>query len=432
MTIILFSLFFYGWWDWRFIGLILLSGTIDYFAALGISKHSASKRRWLVLSIVGNLGVLGFFKYYGFFAESLNLMLSRLGLEAAAPLISPVLPIGLSFYTFQSMSYTIDVYRRRLEPTRSFTLFFAYLTMFPQLVAGPICRAGDLMGQIEDLPATRREDFEAGLWLIVIGYFKKVVIADNVAPVVNQAFAGGLWDVGLVWWLIMALFSVQIYCDFSGYSDIAVGLGRWMGFRLPENFRNPYLAVSLRDFWQRWHISLSTWFRDYVYIPLGGSRGGRRRGVLALFATMLLSGLWHGAAWHFVVWGLVHATLMSAERWLRARGVLLSAPIVLRIAAVNVLVVVSWTLFRAETVAMAWDVFEQMFSLRLVLSGLSVVTWSAWMALILFSVMEIQAYRAGGRPGDRGSILAHLRLAGMILACIYLRGPGSAFVYFQF
>jgi alginate O-acetyltransferase complex protein AlgI len=175
MAIILFSLFFYGWWDWRFIGLILLSGAIDYFAALGISKHSASKRRWLVLSIVGNLGVLGFFKYYGFFAESLNLMLSRLGLEAAAPLISPVLPIGLSFYTFQSMSYTIDVYRRRLEPTRSFTLFFAYLTMFPQLVAGPICRAGDLMGQIEDLPATRREDFEAGLWLIVIGYFKDVL-----------------------------------------------------------------------------------------------------------------------------------------------------------------------------------------------------------------------------------------------------------------
>ncbi|MFT7623914.1 MAG: alginate O-acetyltransferase complex protein AlgI, partial [Myxococcota bacterium] len=290
------SLLFYGWWDWRFVPLLIASGLLDFCVGAGMTRRPEHKKALLALSVIGNVGLLAFFK---------------------SPAWS-VLPVGISFYTFQSMSYTLDIYRGRLKPTDSVLHFFAYLAMFPQLVAGPVVRARDLLPQLRSAappsPARRWE----GLRLIVLGFFQKLVLADNLAPAVDAAFgAAQLSSEPTFWWLAASMFALQIYFDFSGYSLIARGLANWMGYDFPSNFRFPYAASSLRDFWHRWHISLSTWFRDYVYIPLGGSRAGRSAGLRNLWITMVLSGVWHGATWTFVTWGAVHATLVTIERLTR-------------------------------------------------------------------------------------------------------------------
>lgn len=431
LVLIGFSVFFYGWWEWRYVPLLLLTALIDYYAGLLMADRPAFRRRILVISMIGNLGILGILKYYDFFAQSLNGILEAAGSDPLLSALMPVLPMGVSFYTFHSMSYAIDVYRGVLEPRRSFATYLAYLTMFPQLVAGPIVRARQLLPQLEVTVKPDQTDFDAGLWLIAGGYFKKVVLADNIAPAVNASFSGGLGNAGLGWWLVMALFSAQIYCDFSGYSDIAIGLSRWMGLRLPENFRHPYLASTLRDFWQRWHITLSTWFRDYVYIPLGGSRGRASRAVFALFVTMLLSGLGHGAAWHFVFWGFVHAVLLVVERWGSTRWAV-SLPLGARVVLVNTLILATWVFFRSSSMNQSFFILGQMFSARVDWAGLSLVSLNAWCALGVLIASEVLAFARKEAPLHPTSRVAQFRLAAMILACIYLRGPGSAFIYFQF
>lgn len=315
------SYLFYGWWDYRFLSLLFLSSLLDFWVGLRLEGTVSESRRriWLMVSLTGNLGMLGFFKYYGFFAESLAALLEGWGMRISPMALNIVLPVGISFYTFQTLSYTLDVYRRQLKPTRNLVSFLAYVSFFPQLVAGPIERASHLLPQMEQTRVITRAMLEEGLWLVLWGMFKKVVVADNLAPLVDLAYRPGE-STGPVVLLGTVAFGLQIYGDFSGYSDIARGLALMLGFDIMVNFNLPYLATNIRDFWHRWHISLSTWLRDYLYRPLGGNRRGPGRTGINLLATMLLGGLWHGASWHFVVWGAWHGLgLLICRVWIQRR-----------------------------------------------------------------------------------------------------------------
>ncbi|HMP71826.1 MAG TPA: MBOAT family O-acyltransferase [Kiritimatiellia bacterium] len=312
------SYFFYGCWDWRFLSLILISTLVDYVCGLKIHEATrpGTRRGFLVLSMVSNLGLLFFFKYFGFFAESAQVLFQRLGMELDWVTLHFVLPVGISFYTFQTMSYTIDIYRRELKPTRDLLDFAVFVAFFPQLVAGPIERARHLLPQVQLRRVLTYPMIREGCWLILLGYFKKVVIADNMAPLVATVFDHPDQAYGLSILAATVAFAFQIYGDFSGYTDIARGISKLMGFDIMLNFRMPYFALNPQDFWKRWHISLSTWLRDYLYIPLGGNRGGTVFTYRNLTLTMLLGGLWHGAAWHFVAWGAYHGLLLVGHRLL--------------------------------------------------------------------------------------------------------------------
>lgn len=318
------SYFFYSCWDPRFLGLLVASTVVDYALALAVYAEGRPGRRKLLLaaSMALNLGFLGFFKYYNFFAESLQSALRGVGWEVPLGHLNVVLPVGISFYTFQSMSYVIDAYRREIVPTRNLIQFAAFVSFFPHLVAGPIMRPTSLLPQIEKPRTFRGEQFQEGCSLIFWGLVKKCVIADNLALIVDDLFArpaGGL-DSGLVF-VAMYAFAFQIYCDFSGYTDIARGVSKTIGFELALNFNLPFLAANPKELWARWHISLSSWLRDYLYIPLGGSRGGLMRTCRNLMITMTLCGLWHGASWSCVVWGAFCGAWLCAHRavepWLR-------------------------------------------------------------------------------------------------------------------
>ncbi|MEY3441975.1 MAG: peptidoglycan O-acetyltransferase [Bacteroidota bacterium] len=317
--LILSGYFFYGWWDWRFLLLLFTATAVDYWVGVKLGKTEGKrKRQWvLMVSLVMNLGMLGTFKYFDFFAEGLENLLLTLGFNADMPTLKILLPVGISFYTFQTLSYTIDVYRRKLVPTRDPVAFFAFVSFFPPLVAGPIERASHLLPQ---MLAPRKFDYSwavVGLRLILWGIFKKIVIADALAPYVNFVF-GSTVPVGMVDVTIAVFFfGIQLYCDFSGYSDIAMGCARLLGFELNHNFKRPYFARSLQDFWQRWHISLTSWFRDYLYVSLGGNRKGQARQMANVMAVFLLSGLWHGASITYVLWGAVHGIWFTIERWFK-------------------------------------------------------------------------------------------------------------------
>ena len=356
------SYVFYGWWDYRFLGLLFLSSSVDY--ALGIAMElSASKRRrraFLIASLCVNLGVLGFFKYFNFFAESFTELLNGLGLQAHPTTLQIVLPVGISFYTFQTLSYTIDIYRRQMSPTRDPIAFFAYVSFFPQLVAGPIERARCLLPQFAEPRVFDAVKATDGLRQMLWGFAKKVVVADNLAPHVNVIFGDYGSQDGSLLCLGVVLFAVQIYCDFSGYSDIAIGTARLFGFSLMRNFAFPYFARDIAEFWRRWHISLSTWFRDYVYIPLGGSRSTFSVRVRNIVITFVVSGFWHGANWTFLAWGLLHG-LYYLPLMIRGRNrdnldvvasgrLLPTAGEAVRILSTFVLVLIAWVFFRAPTV----------------------------------------------------------------------------------
>ena len=435
------SFFFYGWWDWRFLFLLLVSGTIDFLAALGMTTHRRWRRPLLVLSLIGNLGLLATLKYLDFAIGNFNALTGWFGHGSLVPLARLTLPVGISFYTFQSMSYTIDVYRGCLEPTRNPLHFFAYLSMFPQLVAGPIVRASHLLPQLKHARATTETQRWEGLRLVVLGYFKKMVVADNLAPVVNTAFDGDtLMASGAYWWIIALMFAFQIYCDFSGYSDIARGLARWMGYDFPLNFDHPYIAGSFREFWQRWHISLSTWFRDYVYIPLGGSRCSAGAAHANMWITMVLSGLWHGASWTFIAWGALHAAFLSLERaanWPR-RLARIPGGNLIGVATTLIGVLIAWVFFRAQTLTQAVDIVCLMlnpaaFNLDAVGANIH------WRELLLVAIMAFRhalchpGWQLDIEPRRAWPKLAQpVFVSVLVWACIYLRGPGSAFVYFQF
>ena len=357
------SYVFYGWWDYRFCALMLLSTIIDYVAGARMTVAATPRRRrcWLVFSVVSNLSLLGFFKYFDLFAQSLDrlLMLFPGISHPLIPVLHMILPVGISFYTFQSMSYTIDIYRGEVKPASSFWTFACFVSLFPQLVAGPIIRYRDLANQLDERRYTW-DKAATGISLFVLGLAKKVILADGVAPLVAQAFdqpsAPGL---AAAWSGVLA-YAMQIYFDFSGYSDMAVGLGAMLGFDFPQNFNSPYKAVSLTDFWKRWHMSLSTWLRDYLYIPLGGNRLGLRRTYVNLFLVMLLGGLWHGANWTFVLWGGYHGVLLAMERAFGKRGLMGWAPTYLQRLGTFVLVLVGWVFFRCPSMDKAWGILGGM------------------------------------------------------------------------
>ncbi len=369
------SYLFYGWWDWRFLGLIVGSSAVDYIvgAALGSSESKGRRRALLGVSIAVNLGALGIFKYYDFFMSSAVDVLSSLGFQAHPATLQVVLPVGISFYTFQTLSYSIDVYRQRMEPSLDPVAFFAFVAFFPQLVAGPIERASHLLPQFQSQPRWDLDAARDGLRRMLWGLFKKAVIADNLAPFVDSIFDSPGDAAPQAIALATFYFAMQIYCDFSGYSDIAIGTARLFGFTLMDNFRFPYFSRGIGEFWRRWHISLSTWFRDYVYIPLGGSRGSPLRSFMTILATFIISGLWHGANWTFVAWGAFHGLLYVPRILLGARGPRDDGVIAAgrwlpgpaefaRASATFALVCVGWVFFRAASVSDALEMLGRVVS----------------------------------------------------------------------
>lgn len=308
------SCFFYAAWDWRYLALLLGVSAANHLCAVQIhaSNDPRVRRRWLATSVIASLGTLAYFKYAGFFLENLNHLLALGGMSV--PVLSVLLPAGISFYTFKTMSYTIDIHRRELEPSRTLRHYATYVTFFPELIAGPIVRASVFLPQMTREIGPTADRLRVGASIFLIGLTKKLLIADRVAGVSDAVFATpDVFSTGAVWLGVLA-YTIQIYCDFSGYSDMAVGTAKMIGYDLPRNFRMPYLAANVAEFWRRWHITLSTWLRDYLYVPLGGNRKGRVRTYVNLALTMLLGGLWHGASWNFVLWGGLHGAALALHR----------------------------------------------------------------------------------------------------------------------
>ncbi len=440
VTLVVASFIFYGWWDWRFLFLIVFSGLIDYIAGLRMRSKPKRKKLYLILSLAGNIGSLAIFKYSSFLAENIDTLLNLIGVPSNLlgniPDFVLILPVGISFYTFQSMSYSIDVYKGKLEPVKNLFHFFSYLALFPQLVAGPIVRASDLLHRLKTYVSPTEEQRWQGLRLIAYGFFMKVVIADNLAPFINYAFDAPLLKGSTTyWWYITTLFAFQIYYDFAGYSQIARGLMVWLGYGIDRNFNHPYTATSLRDFWTRWHISLSSWFRDYLYIPLGGSKRGKWFAHINMWITMLVSGLWHGAAWNFIIWGGIHAFFLSIER-ISNFPQYLSKSIIGRITSRILLIVqvwIAWVFFRASDFDQAIEILEIMFTAN-------AAPWKFNFDQGFFLAVAIIPELVF--PYLRDSKIRHsifkyktvevIWMALVIAACIFLRGPGSEFIYFQF
>jgi D-alanyl-lipoteichoic acid acyltransferase DltB (MBOAT superfamily) len=440
------SYVFYGWVHPWFLILIGTTTVVDYWTTRTMEDRPSSRRAMLGLSLAVNLGLLGTFKYFNFFAGNVAAALSAMGLSVSTPVLSVVLPVGISFYTFQELSYAIDVYRGTLRARRNLIDFALFVCFFPQLVAGPIERAAHLLPQVEHPRAWSWSRSHDALFLIVWGFFKKLVIADNAGVIANKVFA--LESPGFyVLWAGVFAFAIQIYGDFSAYSDIARGTARWLGFDLMRNFDHPYMARGPVEFWRRWHISLSSWFRDYVYIPLGGSRGGSARAAGNLLATFLISGLWHGASWNYVIWGAYHGLLVLASRLLtgprpvRPARVALVAP--LQIAGMFVLASIGWLIFRETDIHMLlrdltltpWSSTPEDRAVGLYLllmAGLySVPLWidSVW------AVYLRPWWSAAGRDAAGPvALAARTALAGAALALILvLRSQQSLdFIYFQF
>lgn len=363
------SYVFYGWWDWRFLCLIAFSSSLDYFLALKInhSDNQRTRKLLLAISIVANIGILGFFKYFNFFIDSFSQLLSSFNLSTNYSSLNIILPVGISFYTFQTLSYTIDIYRKKMPAVINPITFFTYVSFFPQLVAGPIERATNLIPQFIRKRSFSSELATDGLRQILWGLFKKVVIADNCAPLVTQIFESPSATHSGILILGAILFALQIYGDFSGYSDIAIGSSKLLGIKLMTNFRCPYFSQNISEFWQRWHISLSSWFRDYVYIPLGGNRHGKLITTRNMTIVFLLSGLWHGANWTFIAWGAIHALLyipivLIIKPVEKSRLKIKSKwRIIFNTILTFSAVCITWVFFRAETFTHALQYFAHIF-----------------------------------------------------------------------
>ena len=374
LLILVSSYIFYGWWDYRFLSLILISTIIDYFVGLNLPQSSQKRKKILLaFSIISNLGILGFFKYYNFFIDSWIDLLNGLGyVTDNIWTLNIILPVGISFYTFQTMSYTIDIYKNNLKPTKDLISFASFVAFFPQLVAGPIERATNLLPQILKQRHFNKSQIIQGLKLILWGLFKKVVIADSLALEVDQIFGNYQDHGGGTLWLGVIYFAFQIYCDFSGYSDIAIGTAKLFGIELMSNFKFPYFSRNIGEFWRRWHISLSTWFRDYLYIPLGGSRMGRQKSVRNIFIIFLVSGFWHGANWTFIAWGAFHAGLFvpsflsgSNRNFVGEIAPTKRIPsfkTFFLILKTFLLVTVGWVFFRSQNLTGAFQYLTRMFT----------------------------------------------------------------------
>lgn len=450
--VIVASYTFYGWWDWRFLSLIIFSTLVDYFVANRLAQEGNKRRRklLLIISVVVNLGFLGFFKYYNFFVESFISGFSFLGQEIQANTLNIIIPVGISFYTFQTLSYTIDVYRRKLEPTRDLLSFAAFVAFFPQLVAGPIERATNLLPQFY-----RKRNFDYasavnGMRQILWGLFKKMVIADNCAEYANLIFNNSADLNGMSLFLGALFFTFQIYGDFSGYSDIAIGTARLFGFDLKQNFAFPYFSRDIAEFWRRWHISLSTWFRDYLYIPLGGSRVGKWLNVRNVFIIFIVSGFWHGANWTYIFWGALNAIfflpLLMSDRNRKNLDVVAQGKLLpgirefINMLLTFLLVVFAWIFFRAESMSHAFQYIGELFSSSLFeipdFKGRAGAT-ATIILIVFFMVLEwfgrvdqyaIEKYVDRWKKPVRWSFYSFL----VFIILMFAKTNETPFIYFQF
>ena len=436
------SYVFYAAWNPPFVILLWVSTVVDWIAAQQLVKSEGAWRRraWMLISVIANLGMLGFFKYGEFLVDNFTNLAAVFGVHYQPPRSGIVLPVGISFYTFATMSYTLDVYLRRAVPARNFLDYALFVTFFPHLVAGPIMRPTELVPQFATPRRATGNQLRFGLALMTLGLFQKVVLADGfLSPVVERVYdavkAPGMLDS----WMATLAFSGQIFCDFAGYSTTAIGVALCLGFAMPDNFRFPYAAIGFSDFWRRWHITLSSWLRDYVYIPLGGNRHGQARTYAALMGTMLLGGLWHGANWTFVVWGGLHGLYLAAERLLRGwfagyrpGPMALAALGLLTFALTNV----TWVFFRAKTFPKAWQVLSGMFGMNPTPVPLIALVYLITTAMIVAGIVGAHWFM---RQQTLESVVSRTHPAvlaavwtAMAFAIVIEHGTGNAFIYFQF
>ncbi|HZT76023.1 MAG TPA: MBOAT family O-acyltransferase [Vicinamibacterales bacterium] len=434
LLLLVYSYVFYGMWNPAFLSLLIGSSVLDYWVARGLDAWPSRKRLLLVTSLVIEFGLLGFFKYYNFFVGATASVFHLAGFAWDPPLLKILLPIGISFYTFHCVSYTVDVYRGRIRAERSFLDVALFVAFFPQLVAGPILRAGHFLPQLHERPAIRWSDIGDGLMLVLFGLFLKVVVADNIAERVNDLFAHWRTIGVAATWSAAMLFGVQIYMDFNGYSLIAIGLGQILGYHIPINFDAPYGAAGFSDFWRRWHISLSTWLRDYLYIPLGGNRRGDGRTYLNLIITMLLGGLWHGASVMFVIWGAMHGAYLCAERFVRERlrlGASLPQPIASAalIAFTYLTVSVTWIPFRAANTEQGLAMMKRMFvgggTLDARLADYAI-------ALAVFACHCFSRRYDFIAHAQRSAAVRVASVTVILLLLYFYAGERAEFIYFQF
>lgn len=445
LFLIVVSYFFYACWDWRFLGLIVISSLVDFLVGKKLSKTSKRRQRKLLLgaSLMTNLGILGFFKYFNFFIDSFNQVFTLFGKSLESSTLHILLPVGISFYTFQTLSYTIDIYREKIKPTNNALAFFAFVSFFPQLVAGPIERASNLLPQFLKKRSFNYDNSILGLKLIIIGLFKKMVIADNCAKVVDEIFKYYPEHSGSTLFFGAFFFAFQIYGDFSGYSDIAIGSAKLFGFDLMKNFNMPYLSRNLGEFWRRWHISLSTWFRDYIYIPLGGNKGSKFQVMRNIILVFMVSGLWHGANWTFVIWGLIHALcflpLIITERNTKYKDVadknrlFPTLKTFVQISITFLVVVLAWVFFRAENLQHAMQFLNGIFDMSL----FSMPQVSRGLILFLFVYLLIEWFQ---RDKDHLLDIAFIKSKPirfilyytLVFIVFYFAGDTQPFIYFQF
>ena len=442
VNLLIASYIFYASWNPPFILLLWISTVVDWYAALGLvrAERPASRRAWMLLSVVANLGMLLYFKYGTFLLKDFTALLATIGVQYRAPEMDIVLPVGISFYTFATMSYTLDVYMRRALPARNFLDYALFVTFFPHLVAGPIMRPTELVPQFEHPRRANRQQLCFGLGLMTLGLFNKVVIADTFLSgaaenVFDHAKIPGLLDA----WTGTLAFSGQIFCDFAGYSTTAIGAALCLGFYMPDNFRFPYAAVGFSDFWRRWHITLSSWLRDYLYIPLGGNRHGPLRLNAALMTTMLLGGLWHGANWTFVAWGGLHGIYLVAERRIRAlfTGYRPGPLAMLGLGLMTyTLVNLTWVFFRAKDFTTAWQVLRGMFGFNIAAKPILSMVFIVSVATIVPALVAVHWYM---REQTLEAVIARVPPAVIALvwglmafAIVISQGAGNAFIYFQF
>jgi alginate O-acetyltransferase complex protein AlgI len=440
------SYVFYGWWDWRFLSLIAFSSFVDFLAGIKIQDANTTKRKklFLTISIITNLGFLGFFKYYNFFATSLKSSFEQIGITLDTFTLDIVLPVGISFYTFQTMSYTIDVYRNKLKPTKNIVDFFAYVSFFPQLVAGPIERAVNLLPQFEKRRIFSYTTAADGMRQILWGLFKKIVIADNCAKIVNQVFNDYQSYDSISLFFAATLFAFQIYGDFSGYSDIAIGTGRLFGFNLMKNFAFPYFSRDIAEFWRRWHISLSTWFKDYLYIPLGGSKGSKLKVIRNTCIIFVVSGFWHGANWTFLFWGALNALyfipLLIAEKNRKNINIVAEEKLFpsfknfLSIIGTFLLVVIAWIFFRSDTIT---DALKYLTNMTLDFSSEKTRLFPIKELILIMVFIFIEWLNRNREHGleisNQNRIVRWLIYILILFATILFNSPNKyEFIYFQF
>ncbi|CAM4229414.1 MBOAT family protein [Zobellia roscoffensis] len=440
--LLLASYFFYAWWDWRFLSLIVFSSLVDYLVGLSIYRANTSKikKRWLIISLTANLGLLGVFKYFNFFTSSFAVLTEKFGWIPNDLTLDLILPVGISFYTFQTLSYTLDIYRGTLKPTTNAVAFFTYIAFFPQLVAGPIERASNLLPQVLVKRTFKKEFLKEGILQIAVGLFRKIVIADNLANYVDVVYANLDMHSGITIIFATFFYAFQIYFDFAGYSDIAIGTAKLLGFKFQRNFNLPYFACSLTDFWRRWHISLSYWLRDYLYISMGGNRRGIFITYRNLMITMLLGGLWHGNSFNFIIWGGIHGLVLSIEKFLNANQLFKSLRGTTWVGWILTFAVVllAWIFFRAENLDMAMLALRKIFQLKLQLPYIGDITmFTNCLAMLIVGIsFDFYLFQSNSRLEVMGSNFNLVEL--VVLTCIItvlitlFYSTSDNFIYFQF